>query len=339
VDKSKVWAEKESTLPNTFVDFKEIKERVSIEAVLGHYNIKLRRVNQQSMRGNCPLPMHSSEKSKESFIIQTGKNIWTCQSSSCVAGRSGKKGGNVLDFVALMENCSIRDAALKLRDWFLVTKGNPESQKGSLPTSAPSSKTDDEGENKPLTFSLQGIDHTHPYLRHRGVDEKTARDFGIGFFPGKGSMSGRVVIPIHNERGELIAYAGRAIDDAEPKYKLPAGFKKSAVLFNMHHVKAGGLVIVVEGFFDCVKVDQAGFDVIALMGSSLSAHQEELLCPFSDIIILLDGDDAGREAAKEIAARLAPSHWVRVISLDDGVQPDQLSSKEIWNLLDPVFEL
>ena len=52
------------------MDFKEIKERVSIEAVLGHYNIKLRRVNQQSMRGTCPLPMHSSEKSKES---QTGR--------------------------------------------------------------------------------------------------------------------------------------------------------------------------------------------------------------------------------------------------------------------------
>ena len=62
-------------------------------------------------------------------------------------------------------------------------------------------------------------------------------DFGIGYFPGKGSMSGRVVIPIHNERGELVAYAGRAIDQTEPKYKLPAGFKKSAVLFNLHRVR------------------------------------------------------------------------------------------------------
>jgi DNA primase len=325
-------------LSDTFVDFKEIKERVSIEAVLGHYNIKLRRVNQQSMRGDCPLPMHSSEKSKESFIVQTGKNIWTCQSSSCVAGRSGKKGGNILDFVALMENCSIRDAALKLRDWFLVTKGNPESKKRSEPTPVSSPKTDDEDENRPLTFILNGIDHKHSYLQHRGITEESARRFSIGFFPGKGTMSGRVVIPIHNERGELIAYAGRAIDDAEPKYKLPAGFKKSAVLFNLHRVEPGGLVIVVEGFFDCVKVDQAGFDVIALMGSSLSARQEELLREFSEVVILLDGDDAGREAAKEIAARLVSSHWVRVISLDDGMQPDQLSSDEIRGLLDPVFE-
>ena len=319
------------------MDFKEIKERVSIEAALGHYNIKLRRVNQQSMRGNCPLPMHSSEKSKESFIIQTSKNIWTCQSSSCVAGRSGKKGGNILDFVALMENCSIRDAAVKLRDWFLVTKGNSETKKRSDPTPAPSSKTDAEGENKPLTFTLNGIDHAHTYLHHRGINEDSAKYFGIGFFPGKGSMSGRVVIPIHNERGELIAYAGRAIDETEPKYKLPAGFKKSAALFNLHRL-GGDQVIIVEGFFDCVKVYQAGYaKVVALMGSSLSARQQELLEHFRDVVILLDGDEAGREAAKEIAVRLASEHWVRVISLNDGVQPDQLSSEEIQKLLKPVL--
>ena len=47
-------------------------------------------------------------------------------------------------------------------------------------------------------------------------------------------MSGRVVIPIHNERGELVAYAGRSIDGSEPKYKLPAGFHKSLELFNLH---------------------------------------------------------------------------------------------------------
>ena len=45
----------------------------------------------------------------------------------------------------------------------------------------------------------------HPYLRSRGIKEETAREFGVGFFPGKGSMSGRVVIPISNERGELVA--------------------------------------------------------------------------------------------------------------------------------------
>ena len=323
---------------DTFVDFKQIKQQVSMEAALARYTVRLRRVNQHSLRGACPLPSHSSDKSKESFIVQTDKNIWACQSSSCVAGRSGKKGGNVLDFVAFMESCSIRDAAVKLRDWFCVPNGNPDVPKGNVPTPAPSSKTNDEGENKPLTFALRGIDYAHAYMQRRGITEESAKQFGIGFFPGKGSMSGRVVIPIHNERGELIAYAGRAIDQTEPKYKLPTGFKKSAVLFNLQRV-VSDQVIVVEGFFDCVKVHQAGYtEVVALMGCSLSAQQQELLQGVRKIILVLDGDDAGRDAAKEIAARLVTSHLVRIIPLNDGVQPDQLSSEEIRKHLDPVFK-
>ncbi len=73
----------------------------------------------------------------------------------------------------------------------------------------------------------------NPYLKKRGIEQETAEYFGAGFFSGKGSMSGRVVIPIENERGELVAYVGRSIDGSEPKYKLPAGFKKGQVLFNL----------------------------------------------------------------------------------------------------------
>ena len=81
-------------------------------------------------------------------------------------------------------------------------------------------------------------------------------------------MSGRVVIPIHSEGGELVAYAGRAVDAAEPKYKLPAGFKKSAEVFNLHRLialseTARERVVVCEGFFDCMKVHQAGFAAVA----------------------------------------------------------------------------
>src|SRR5260370_34664768 len=116
-------------------------------------------------------------------------------------------------------------------------------------------------------------------------------------------MSGRVVVPIYNDRGELVAYAGRSIDATEPKYKLPAGFKKSAELFNLHRVlglpqESRGRVIVCEGFFDCMKVHQACLPaVIGLMGSSLSDAQEKFLQKFAQVILLLDGDEAGREAA------------------------------------------
>jgi DNA primase len=106
-------------------------------------------------------------------------------------------------------------------------------------------------------------------------------------------MSGRIVIPIHNQHGELVAYAGRAIDGSEPRYKLPAGFHKSLELFNLQRAiggsNAGGRVVVVEGFFDCMKVSQAGFACVALMGSSLSEPKEELLARyFKNACLMLD---------------------------------------------------
>ena len=88
-------------------------------------------------------------------------------------------------------------------------------------------------------------------------------------------MGGRVVIPIHDENGFLIAYAGRSADETDPKYRFPPRFRKSLVLFNLHRAAAEGKsVIVVEGFFDSFKVHQAGLPgVVALMGCSLSLRQ------------------------------------------------------------------
>src|SRR5438046_9346265 len=109
---------------NDWIDFKMIKQRVTLKAVLTHYDIRLRQVNQFSLRGKCPLPTHSSDKSNGSFGVHLGKNIWSCQSVSCADARDGKKGGNVIDFVVAMEKTSIHEAATKLDNWFLL---NPAS--------------------------------------------------------------------------------------------------------------------------------------------------------------------------------------------------------------------
>ena len=324
-----------------YVDFRAVKERVSIEAVLTHYSVQLRRVNQHTLRGKCPLPAHSSESSRNSFSTALERNIWACQSASCAAARKGKKGGNVLDLVAAMEDCSVREAALKLDDWFPAS-GAPAAGKGSEGREELVTKKGDEvpelTENTPLTFSLNGIDPTHPYFENRGITEETARHFGVGFFPGRGSMTGRVVIPISNERGELVAYAGRSIDASDPKYKFPAGFRKSEELWNLDRVRGliptSEMVIVVEGFFDCMKVHQAGaLQVVALMGSSLSDAQEKLLVAFPRVLLFLDGDEAGREATTTIAERLMSQTFLRTVQVADGVQPDQLPSEEIRKIL------
>ena len=112
-------------------------------------------------------------------------------------------------------------------------------------------------------------------------------------------MQNRFVIPIHNAKGELVAYAGRSIDGAEPRYKFPAGFHKSLELFNLHRVNGDVTVVLVEGFFDCMKVTQAGYPCVALMGSTMSKAQEELLAEhFAHVVVMLDGDEAGKSCVE-----------------------------------------
>src|ERR1700734_2628929 len=175
-----------------WVSFDEIKKVVTLQVAIEHYAIQLRHVNATTLRGKCPLPTHGSEKSKESFTATLNKGVggaWACQSQSCIKAR-GRVGGNVLDFVAAMEQCPIRDAAIKLKNWFLVpAAGEPrapiargfhtEISAGteSVPILVPE-KNNGAGEsesNKPLTFDLQNVDCTHPYLTGRGITEEVAK--------------------------------------------------------------------------------------------------------------------------------------------------------------------
>src|ERR1700740_461554 len=163
-----------------------------MEQILGRYSVSLRKVNSTYLRGQCPLPTHTSKETKYSFSVNTEKNVWNCKSDSCVKA-SGKKGGNILDFVAVMESVAVLDAAKKILEWF-PANGNSAKQEAPKPESAP--KTEPvPTENTPLSFELKGIAY-HPYLESRGITKETAERFGVGFFPGKGSMAGRLVIPI-----------------------------------------------------------------------------------------------------------------------------------------------
>ena len=194
-----------------------------------------------------------------------------------------------------------------------------------------------------LGFELKGIDSSHAYLKTRGIKPETADHFGVGFFPGKGSMKGRVVFPIRNPAGELVGYAGRSIDDSEPRYKVPGGLKKSLLLWGLDSAvasqKARGAVVVVEGFFAAMKLHQAGFEqVVALMGTTLSEDQEELLLEhFDRVVLLLDGDEAGRLASREIGGRLCERGFVRVVPVPEGSDPDRMSSEQIQGLLAEVL--
>ena len=327
-------------MAGAWVDYRAVKAAVSMEAVLANYGICLHRCDGEYLRGRCPLPAHTSRSSRQSFIVNVRKNAWACHSDSCVAARGGRIGGNVLDFVSAMENCSIREAAWKLQNSFIVIPPLARSVVCSANSSGESSPATTKGENQPLPFRLRRIDHAHPYLTERGLAAETIRHFGIGYNRGSGFMAGRIVIPIQDESGFLVAYAGRSVDQAGPKYRFPPRFRKSLVLFNFHRaVTAGKSVVVVEGFFDCFKVHQAGLPgVVALMGCSLSLGQEELLCEhFQEVVLLLDGDRAGRASAAVIAHLLVSRVSTRIVEVPVGSQPDELGADQIRCLCIPGY--
>ena len=310
----------------SWVSFAEVKSRVTLEQVLRAYQVEgLRRSGPQQYRGRCPI--HQGE-GREAFHANLARNVFHC--FACGVG------GNVLDFVAAVERCSIREAALRLQENCLCGAQQRPPARPPFRLTETKLVTKKREVNAPLSFTL-ALDGKHPYLSGRGMDRATADHFGVGFFSGGGLMSRRVAIPIHDDEGRLVAYCGRAIDGSAPRYRFPAGFHKSRVLFNYHRALATGSdeVILVEGFFDCMRVYQAGSSsVAALMGVQLSAAQKELLVRgFSRVVLLLDGDEAGQAATVRIAAALREDCTIEELHLEPGCQPDQLSSDQIRQIL------
>jgi DNA primase len=154
-------------------------------------------------------------------------------------------------------------------------------------------------------------------------------------------MRGRIVIPIHNERGQLIAYCGRWALPEEPpegedKYKLPARFRKSQVLYNLHRVRGKKHLILVEGFFSVFRLFELGVPAVALMGRSISDEQIALLrdAGVKYLTVLLDGDEPGRSGAEAMMERLSKEAFrVKFALLPDGSEPDTVNEAVLRELL------
>ena len=345
-----------------FVDFRALKAAVSMEQVLSHYGVLNRfKRGTDSLSGPCPI--HQGTNPTQ-FRISISKNCWNCF-SDC------KCGGNVLDFVARMEKVEPLAAAHRLVEWFSLDanalngeptdakREDPRRVRNETPVAAldvPSPKAEvkpppmenaapippskpDSGTNKPLGFLLD-LNGSHPYLAERGLTPETIREFGLGYCA-KGVMAGRIAIPIRNVAGELVGYSGRwpgSPPEGRPKYRLPDGFRKAVEVYRLGEALREPTVaplVIVEGFFDVMKLWQLGVrKCAALMGSSLSMSQEELILQHlpaeSKIVVMFDEDLAGREGREDALLRFCHKRFVRVVAFDsEGFQPENLTTEDV----------
>lgn len=183
------------------------------------------------------------------------------------------------------------------------------------------------------------------YLIGKGYDEHILIKAGILIKKDEGEvyewLRGRVVFPIHDSKGRIIAFAGRSINDNDmPKYRNSPEtilFKKKEILFAEHLAKASNYkkegVYIVEGYMDVIAMHAHGFtNSVASMGTALSVnHLNKIWKLTKEINICLDGDQAGQQAALNLA-ELAVSIITAEISLNFIKLPDNYDPDNILNL-------
>ena len=339
-----------------WVDIKMVRESVSIEQVLEYYGLMDDLVRKgDQLIGPCPIHKGTN---KNQFHISLGKNIFHCFGNCKSNPALHNGGGNLIDLVRVMEGIdepnAARKAALLIQEWFGLSsprasrtqaepsaRALPSAPMPVKPASPAATAPEAPQSNTPLPFAFKHLDTNHPYLKERGFTPETIAFFEAGYHGGKGIMTGRIVVPIHNSLGELVAYAGRwpgnEPPEGEGKYKLPPGFHKSLEIFNLHRAKAcareHGLILT-EGYFDTMRLYQSGVcHAVALMGSTMSEAQEQLILdavgPQGRVTLCFDGDQSGQAATQVALEHLSQHVFVRVVKLDDGVQPDDLQDNDI----------
>jgi len=330
-----------------WVDYKEIKAKVTMEMVLAHYGLLADlKESGHNLTGCCPIHKGSNPRQ---FSVNIERNIFNCF-GNC------KSGGNVLDFVSKMEGFSIREAGLLIQKWYLSDQPIPKQEKKPAkekvvrketpeePKLEPTGSDPDPEINPPLTFQLKSLQPEHLFFEERGILPATVQHFDLGFC-GRGMMKNRIAIPIHDEKNRLVAYCGRAVSqeqiEEEGKYKQPPNFVKLAVVYNLNRQEKGlRTLILVESFLSVFNLYQSGFpNTVALMGSVLGERQEELITQFlgagGQAILLFDVDEDGQICAEDSLGRLGRKIFVKALDVGayDIRKPHQLTREQAKALL------
>jgi len=345
------------------MDFVEhLKASVDIVKVVGDY-VRLKRAGSGPRYvGLCPF---HTEKTP-SFSVHQTHQFYKC--FGCGAG------GDVIKFIMEIERLSFPEA-LKLlaeRNGIPLPKRADYSDSETQLRAALYQMHEIAVQVYRQALVSPGGAEAREYLMHRGVDTELASAFMLGYSARSGQdlvqrfhregfsedqmeASGlvvrrqdktgffdrfrhRLMFPIHNESGKVIAFAGRALSDQdEPKYlnspETPI-YRKSHVLYNLHRAKdlirRSDRCVLVEGYMDVIGLYAGGvLEVVAPCGTALTPAQIQALRRHSNhVVINFDPDPAGASAAeRSIQILLAEGMHVRVLELEQGLDPDEYVKK------------
>jgi DNA primase len=334
-----------------------VKQQADIVRVVGEY-VRLKKSG-QNFSGLCPF----HQEKTPSFSVSPVKQMYYCFGCG--------KGGDVFQFVMELEKSPFPEAVRTVAEkcGIAIPKPRERSPEERRENQQRTSLVDMHREaaalfSKHLLQSSEGK-AALGYLEDRGLDRESITRFGLGFSPSGGDtlfralkskfaekdleVSGlvsrdqsgrfydrfrrRIMFPISNEAGKVIAFGGRAMGDDMPKYmnspETPI-YSKSNTLYHLDRAKEAlrhsDFAVLVEGYMDAIAVARAGIgNVVASCGTSLAEPQIKLLSRFTQrIVVNYDPDTAGQAATERSLTLLLEKEFdVRVLALPGGADPDK----------------
>ena len=318
-----------------------VKQLIDPEMLLSHLGFLVLRRTSKELRGPCKV--HGGNN-PTAFRFNTESKTWCCYTRHC----EGDKNRDVIGLVELCTKQPFVESVKFLADLCGINLENQESLTEEFKKIKQQQEMLQEVRRNqssiPVTsfFPEETVEELLPrrseYFVERGFPEELLDFYGVG-----GMTDGRGVhretIPIRDEDGHLLTVSARRTDsDEDPKYTLMKDIKKEATLYNLHIAKEytgiDRTLVLVEGFVDVWALSLLGiYNVVAMMGTYVTPNQARLLWKYAEnIIVMLDPDDAGREATPKVAAMLHQGASVRVIELPDGKDPKNLTYMDLVTL-------
>ena len=342
----------------------EVKQRIDIVDIVSQYTSLTK--SGRTLRGLCPF---HSEKTP-SFFVYPEQQSWHCF-GACSTG------GDVFSFLMKKENIDFGEALRLLGERVgisIPSRSEPyagrdekerlyQTNEGAaryfhdlLLRSPAAEKARDYVANRGLSletvasfqlgFSLNSWDSLKGYLEERGYNENELLSGGLVTEKEAGGsydrFRNRLMFPIHDNKGHIIGFGARALDDSLPKYlnsPQTSVFDKSGSLYGIDLaapvIREQDTAVIVEGFMDAITAHQYGFNnVVASMGTAVTEKQIYTLKRLTkNIVLALDADAAGEEAMlRSVGYENTLGSEVRVIVLPEGKDPDSVIKEDarIW---------